>query len=88
MAIGEPSGAAVVDRRIDDGMNQRGDLGDRRYHPQPYSDYTGYLPRNTPDELTDPARWQPLVVADRTGFPRPAVCQPQMGRTSPTRTPT
>ncbi len=65
-------------------MNQRGDLGDWRYHAQPYADYTGYLPRNTSDELTDPARWQPLVVADRIGiFRAQRFVTPQMGRTKP-----
>ena len=84
LAIGDASGAAVVDARIDDGMNQRGDLGDWRYHAQPYADYTGYLPRNTSDELTDPARWQPLVVADRIGiFRAQRFVTPQMGRTKP-----
>ena len=48
--------AAVLAYRHADGSNQLGDLNGGA----PYSDYTGYLPVNTPDALTDPNRWQPL----------------------------
>jgi hypothetical protein len=36
-------------------------LGDRN-GSAPYSDWTGYAPVNTPDELRAPFRWQPLRV--------------------------
>jgi membrane-associated phospholipid phosphatase len=48
---------AVLDFRHADGSNQLGDL-----HPAPYSDYTGYTSANRAGLLTDPNRWQPLVV--------------------------
>ena len=42
----------------------RGDLSGR----PPYSDYTGYVPVNTPSALIDPSRWQPVLTA--TGTPQ------------------
>ncbi|NJP45301.1 DUF6851 domain-containing protein [Actinacidiphila epipremni] len=65
--IGNVAGQAVVDSRLRDGMNQTGDVG-RKYHPMPYHDYTGYVPRNTAYELRDPSRWQPNIVpTDKQG---------------------
>jgi hypothetical protein len=32
----------------------------------PYSDYTGYVPVNGPDALSNPNRWQPLRLANGT----------------------
>ena len=46
----------------DDGANQLGTLSGGA----PYSDYTGYAPVNTPDQLSDPNRWQPLRAANGT----------------------
>jgi hypothetical protein len=60
--IGSVAAAAVLQFRHHDGSNQ---LGDR--HPGPYSDYMGYAPVNTPDQVNDPNRWQPLRVPDATG---------------------
>jgi hypothetical protein len=28
----------------------------------PYSDYTGFVPVNSPDDIADPNRWQPLRI--------------------------
>ena len=53
--IGNVAAAAVLAFRHADGSNQLGDL-----HPGAYSDYTGYVPVNDPDNLNDPNRWQPL----------------------------
>jgi hypothetical protein len=63
--IGNTVAAAVLGFRHHDGSNQLGDLngGD------PYSDYTGYTPVNTPDLVIDPNRWQPLRLP--TGLPPP-----------------
>jgi hypothetical protein len=47
---------AVLEARHHDGANQLGDLTGGA----PYSDYTGYVPVNTPEALADPSRWQPL----------------------------
>jgi hypothetical protein len=62
----DPSSPAGVGNRVaelllhfrhQDGANQHGDLGPTG---APYSDYTGYQPVNTPDDIRDPNYWQPL----------------------------
>ncbi len=60
--IGNVAAAAVIAFRHHDGANQLGDL-----HSPAYSDYTGYAPVNTPDQIIDPNRWQPLRVSDGHG---------------------
>jgi hypothetical protein len=55
--LGNVSAQALLNYRHFDGSNQLGDL-----HPGAYSDYTGYAPVNTADELNDPNKWQPLLV--------------------------
>lgn len=55
--IGNVTCQAVLDYRHADGSNQLGDL-----HPGSYSDYTGYTPANRAGLLSNPNRWQPLVV--------------------------
>lgn len=60
--IGNIAAQAVIDYRHQDGSNQLGDKA-----PGAYSDYTGYQPVNTPDEVKDPNRWQPLRVPDGHG---------------------
>jgi hypothetical protein len=54
--IGNITAAAVIAFRHHDGSNQLGDENGGA----PYSDYTGYVPVNGPDEIIDPNRWQPL----------------------------
>jgi hypothetical protein len=56
VGIGNLAAAAVLAFRHKDGSNQLGDLNGGA----PYSDYTGYLSVNTPEQLSDPNRWQPL----------------------------
>lgn len=58
--IGRTACDAVLAWRDADGANQRGELNGG----PPYSDYTGYLPVNTPEHLHDPGRWQPLRASD------------------------
>jgi hypothetical protein len=53
--IGNVAAQAVLAFRHHDGSNQLGNLA-----PGAYSDYTSYLPLNSPEELVDPNRWQPL----------------------------
>lgn len=53
--VGSLAANVLLHQRHGDGSNQLGDL-----HPGAYSDYTGYSPRNTPDQISDPNRWQPL----------------------------
>jgi Domain of unknown function (DUF6851)/VCPO second helical-bundle domain len=48
--VGNRAAAAVLAYRAGDGANQAGG----------YADTTGYQPVNTPDEVLDPDRWQPL----------------------------
>jgi len=52
----------VIAFRHHDGSNQLGDLS-----PGAYSDYTGYQPVNSPSQINDPNRWQPLLVTDAQG---------------------
>lgn len=58
----------VLNSRHRDGSNQLGD--DPRGDGRPFSDTSGYAPVNTPDELRDPARWQPLRVLGGDGQPK------------------
>ena len=61
--IGNVAAAAVIQFRRADGSNQLGNLNGG----VPYSDYTGYLPVNTPTQIIDPTRWQPLSVPNGSG---------------------
>lgn len=57
--IGNTVAASILEFRHTDGSNQLGDLAEGSY-----ADYTGYTPVNSPEEITDPNRWQPLTAAD------------------------
>jgi hypothetical protein len=61
--IGQLVARAVTDFRHKDGSNQLGG----------YADTTGYQPMNTPDQVIDPWRWQPLRVPLVTGNPQRAL---------------
>jgi hypothetical protein len=65
VGIGNLAARAVIDARMDDGSNQSGQnarsAGDR------YSDYTGYRPVNSADNLAQLARWQPKYFSDGKG---------------------
>jgi hypothetical protein len=66
--VGNRACKAVLDYRHKDGSNQLGDTHGGT-PGVPYSDYTGYQPVNTPDQINDPNRWQPLRVPDgQRGF--------------------
>ena len=60
--IGNLAASLVLAYRHHDGANQLGDL-----HAPPYSDYSGYVAKNTPDTITDPNHWQPLRVSNGAG---------------------
>ena len=69
-------------------MNQLGDvkskISKRKYNRFPYSDYTGYVPKNTPYEITSPSNWQPAIVSDGNGlFKSQCFVTPQMRLTLP-----
>src|SRR6185437_6630513 len=57
--VGNLAAAAVLAFRHHDGANQLGDLAAGQY-----ADYTGYQPVNTPSNVVDPNRWQPLLTTD------------------------
>ena len=63
--IGNVAANAVIEYRGHDGANQLGDEpgGDGK----PYSDYTGYQPKNTPDKIVDPTSWLPIPFSDGRG---------------------
>ena len=42
-----------------DGMNLVGDKENNSPYLRPYSDYTGYTPKNQPASITSPCCWQP-----------------------------
>ncbi|MET9445378.1 DUF6851 domain-containing protein [Streptomyces sp. NPDC006610] len=77
-----------------DGMNVLGDEGGRKYNRQPWEDYTGYEPVNTPYKLVNPSRWQPKLgphngrrvgggPGDMGIFVSQHFVTPQIGRTKP-----
>ena len=55
--VGNQAAAAVLAYRATDGSNQANG----------YADTSGYQPVNSPDQLVDPMRWQPLRVPDGAG---------------------
>ncbi len=70
--VGNLAAAAVLEFRHQDGANQLGDV-----NPGPYSDYTGYVPANDPDNINDPNRWQPLRFSNgQGGFVAPGFIAP------------
>jgi Domain of unknown function (DUF6851)/VCPO second helical-bundle domain len=89
--IGTEAANRVIASRVDDGANQYGTLGPTGV---PYSDYTGYVPRNAPMPfclptvpgcpptfaVADPVHWQPLTSQD--GFVQ-RFSQPQFGLVRP-----
>ncbi len=65
VGIGNLAAKAVIDGRRGDGSNMHGDV--EGSNGQPYFDYTGYQPVNSPDENTDINRWQPKYFSDGKG---------------------
>jgi hypothetical protein len=61
IGIGNFAGKNLIEDRINDGINQLGNLNDKKYNRIPYEDYTGYVPKNTAYELKFPGKWQPLI---------------------------
>jgi hypothetical protein len=84
VGIGNAAGRAVAAARERDGMNQLGDEGGRVYNLQPYRDYTGYTPVNTPWTLVNPSRWQPIFTTPGNGtFQGQQFITPQWALTRP-----
>ena len=63
--IGNKVAAAVIEFRRHDGANQLGDEAGGEHRP--YADYTGYRPKNSPDNIADPTRWFPIPFSDSKG---------------------
>ena len=59
--VGNLAAQAVLEFRRRDGANQLGDESGGTPGVR-YSDWTGYTPVNTWDQVNDPYRWQPLCV--------------------------
>lgn len=77
--VGTLAARALLSYRQGDGSNQLGDL-----HDGAYSDYTGYHSVNTPDQINDPNRWQPLRIADgHGGFVEQKFIAPHWGLVTP-----
>lgn len=65
VGIGNLAAKTVIESRRNDGSNQTGSMPDS--DGKSYSDYTGYHPVNTADELKDVSRWQPKYFSDGNG---------------------
>lgn len=63
--IGNLAAKAVIEARRNDGSNQYGEV--EGSDGQPYFDYTGYLPINSPEDNVDINRWQPKYFSDGQG---------------------
>jgi hypothetical protein len=64
--IGNVACAALLAFRHHDGSNQLADEPGSPSGAAPYADYTGFVPVNSWDTVTDPNRWQPLRVPTTT----------------------
>ncbi len=63
--VGNTAAHALLAYRHHDGANQLGDeVGSSG---KPYSDWTYYQPVNSPNQLLDPDRWQPIPFDDGKG---------------------
>jgi hypothetical protein len=86
--VGNLAAQAVLDFRHRDGANQLGDEPGGTPGVR-YSDWTGYRPVNTWDQVNDPYRWQPLCVptpppgATSCGGTVQRFATPQWGRVTP-----
>jgi hypothetical protein len=84
VGAGNVAGAAVVAAREHDGMNQLGDEDGSAYFKRPYSDYTGYAPVNSAEQLNNPRHWQPDTLTNGSGiFSSQQFVTPQLGVTQP-----
>jgi hypothetical protein len=82
VGIGNLAAKAVIEQRMNDGSNQLGDM--EGSSGEPYSDYTGYNPVNSADELKDVIRWQPKYFSDGKGGQfAPGCLTPQWGNVKP-----
>lgn len=79
--IGNLAAKKIIEERRNDGSNQMGTMA--ASDGTPYSDYTGYIPVNSPDELSDLKHWQPKYFSDGKGGKfAPACLTPQWSAVS------
>lgn len=80
--IGNTAAKALIDYRRRDGSNQLGD--EPGGSGKPYSDTTGYQPKNTPDNIVDPDSWLPIPFSDgKGGTVSPGFLTPHWGQVKP-----
>lgn len=80
--VGNVAAAAVCAYRAHDGANQFGD--ETGSNGKPYSDYTMYRSKNTPDNIADPTSWLPIPFIGKDGKPfTPGFLTPHWYRVKP-----
>ena len=62
LGIGKIVGENTVNVAKQDKMNLAGNEGNNTPFLKPYSDYTGYTPKNQAASITSPCCWQPDVL--------------------------
>jgi hypothetical protein len=84
VGLGNLAAKGMLAARLHDGLNRTGTAGGRKYNLEPFRDYTGYKPVNTPYELRHPSRWQPRILPSTHGnFVAQTFQMPQMGYAKP-----
>ncbi|CDF36848.1 PAP2/haloperoxidase-like protein [Chondrus crispus] len=69
VGIGNRAGRDTARLMAIDGWNAEGDIaGTPAQYRQPFADYTGYTPKNSPWKISHPFRWQPLLESNGRGF--------------------
>lgn len=82
IGIGNLAAKTVIQERLGDGSNQLGNIAGS--NGTVYADYTGYIPKNTAEELIELARWQPKYFSDgKGGRFAPACLTPHWGLVQP-----
>ena len=61
IGIGNYAALKVYEARMNDGMNQLGDMNGKTFNRIPFEDYTNFVPNNTAYELKFPGLWQPNI---------------------------
>jgi len=84
--IGNYIGNSVATYAMQDGMNCMGSMNGKKYNLEPFSDYTGYIPVNSVNHISDPRLWQPDVVKsgpDGAKFSSQMFVTPQLALVKP-----
>jgi hypothetical protein len=70
--LGSVVAANILDDMKSDGWNYDGRLvaedKECTANCRPFTDTTGYTPKNSPWKVTNPVKWQPLIESDGNGF--------------------